>query len=50
MAFVDPENPLSAEILQEAAESYFAACRKMVVALEELKSFDRAVDSSANHR
>jgi hypothetical protein len=46
MAFVDPENPLAAEILQEAAEAYFAACKKMVDSLEALRAFDRTVASS----
>src|SRR4030095_10618248 len=39
----DPDNPLAAEIQQEMAASYFAACRKMVDSLETLKAFDRAV-------
>jgi hypothetical protein len=43
---LDPDNPLAVEIRQEMAEAYFAACRKMVAALEELKAFDRAVASS----
>jgi hypothetical protein len=42
MIFVDPGNPLAAEILQESAEAYFAACRKMVDSLEALSAFDRA--------
>jgi hypothetical protein len=46
MAFIDPDNPLAAEILQETAEAYFAACRKMVDSLETLRAFDRAVPSS----
>src|SRR5262245_5071202 len=45
MAFIDPDNPLAAEILQEAGEAYFAACKKMVESLEALKAFDRAPDS-----
>jgi hypothetical protein len=40
--FLDPENPLSAEILQEAGEAYFSACKQMVRALEALKAFDSA--------
>jgi hypothetical protein len=36
----EPENPLAVEIKQEMAVSYFAACRKMVDALEALKLFD----------
>jgi hypothetical protein len=47
MAFIDPDNPLAAEILQEAAQAYFGACRKMVDSLEALKAFDRATASSA---
>jgi len=47
MAFIDSDNPLAAEILQEAAQAYFAACRKMVDSLEALRDFDRAVALSA---
>src|SRR5262245_24920950 len=47
MAFINPDNPLATEILQEAAEAYFAACRKMVASLEALRVFERAVGSSA---
>jgi hypothetical protein len=39
----DPDNPLAVEIRQESAAAYFAACRKMVEALEALKVFDHAV-------
>jgi hypothetical protein len=46
MVFVDPDNPLAAEILQESGEAYFAACRKMVDSLEALRAFDRAVASA----
>ena len=46
MAFIDPDNPLAAEILQETAEAYFAACRRMVESLEALRAFDCAVASS----
>lgn len=42
----DPDNPLAAEIQQETAEAYFAACKKMVDALETLQVFDRAAASS----
>ena len=41
--FIDPDNPLAAEILQEAGEAYFAGCKKMVAALEALRTFDSAV-------
>src|SRR5688572_1567997 len=41
--FIDPENPLAAAILQEAAEVYFSACRKMVGSLEALRAFDSAI-------
>jgi hypothetical protein len=34
---------LAAEILQEAGEVYFSACRKMVSSLEALSAFDSAV-------
>ena len=45
--FIDPDNPLAAEILQEAGAAYFAGCKKMVACLEALSAFDRAVGSSA---
>src|SRR5687768_14477820 len=41
----DPDNPLAVEIRQEAAAAYFAACKKMVAALEALKHFDRELAS-----
>jgi hypothetical protein len=47
MAFVDPDNPLAAEILQEAAEAYFAACKRMVASLEALRAFESAAASPA---
>ena len=43
MVFIDPDNPLAVEILQESGEAYFAACRKMVDSLEALREFDHAV-------
>ncbi len=43
---LDADNPLAAEIRQEMAEAYFAACRKMVDSLEALKAVDRAGASS----
>jgi hypothetical protein len=46
MPLFDADNPLAAEIRQEMAASYFAACRKMVDSLEALKAFDRAVVSA----
>jgi len=45
--FIDPDNPLAAEILQEAGQAYFAECKRMVASLEALSAFDRAVGSSA---
>src|SRR5688572_13411147 len=42
----DSDNPLAAEIQQETAATYFAACRKMVAALEALKAFDHAADTA----
>src|ERR1043166_5714705 len=45
MPLFDPDNPLAIEIRQEKAEAYFAACRKMVDALEALDAFDRGVAS-----
>ena len=50
MAFIDPDNPLAAEILQEAAEAYFAACRKMVDSLEALRAFDGQNDEHVERR
>ena len=43
---LDADNPLAIEIRQEMAVSYFAACKKMVIALEALQTFDRTVASS----
>jgi hypothetical protein len=43
MSFMDSDNPLATEILREAAETYFAACRRMVDSLEALSIFDHAV-------
>ncbi len=40
--FIDPDNPLAAEILHEAGEVYFSACKKMVSSLETLRAFDSA--------
>lgn len=48
MSLDDPDNPLLVEIRQEMAAAYFAACRKMVDALETLKSFDCALASSTH--
>lgn len=45
--FIEPDNPLAAEILQEAGQAYFSACKKMVSSLEALKAFDSAVSSTA---
>src|SRR5688572_33020650 len=45
MPLDDPDNPLAIEIRQEMAETYFAACRKMVDSLAALKAFDRAAGS-----
>jgi hypothetical protein len=48
MAFIDPaDNPLAAEILQEAGAAYFAGCKQMVASLEALTAFDRAAAASA---
>jgi hypothetical protein len=47
--FIDPDNPFAAEILQEAGQAYFSACKKMVSSLEALKAFDSAVDSVARN-
>jgi len=45
--FIDPDNPLAAEILQEAGQVYFSACKKMVSSLEALRAFDSAVGPAA---
>jgi hypothetical protein len=45
--FIDTDNPLAGEILQEAGQAYFAGCKRMVASLEALSAFDRAVGSSA---
>jgi hypothetical protein len=50
MAFIDPDNPLAAEILREAAESYFAACRKMVDSLETLRACDGQNDEQVKRK
>jgi hypothetical protein len=47
VVFIDPDNPLAAEILQEAGEVYFSACKKMVSSLEALRAFDSAVAPAA---
>jgi hypothetical protein len=47
MPLDDSNNPLAIEIRQEIAAAYFAACKKMVDALEALKAFDRALASSS---
>jgi hypothetical protein len=44
--FLDPDNPLAAEILQEAEAVYFTACKQMVSSLEALSAFDGAVAPS----
>jgi hypothetical protein len=49
MRTVDPEHPLAAEIQQEMAASYLAACRKMVEALAALRGFDAAGHRSQRH-
>jgi hypothetical protein len=41
--FINPDNPLSAEILQEAGQAYFSACKQMVRSLDALRAFDNAV-------
>lgn len=39
--FIDSDNPLAAEILREAGDAYFSACRLMAASLAALKDFDR---------
>jgi hypothetical protein len=48
MGLDDPDNPLAIEIRQESAATYFAACKKMVDALETLKAFDRTIAATPN--
>lgn len=48
MAFIDPDNPLAAEILREAGETYFSGCKRMVASLEELRAFDRVIAPSGH--
>ena len=43
MSLDDRDNPLALEIRKEAAEAYFAACKKMVDALDALRAFDATV-------
>lgn len=38
--FINPDSPLAAEILQEAGEAYFSACKRMVSSLDALRAFD----------
>lgn len=45
---IDPENPLAVEIRQEMANAYFAACKKMVDALEALRQFEREMPASSD--
>jgi hypothetical protein len=47
--FIDPDNPLAAEILHEAGEAYFSACKKMVSSLEALRAFDSVVGPAARN-
>jgi hypothetical protein len=43
---IDPDNPLASELRQEMAQSYFAACKKMVAAVEAFAAFDNSVAGS----
>jgi hypothetical protein len=45
---IDPDNPLAAEIRHEMAHAYFAACKKMVAALDALKEYDQQTSPSTN--
>ena len=45
--FIDPDNQLAAEILREAGEAYFSACKKMASSLEALRAFDSAAVAAA---
>lgn len=47
--FIDPDNPLAAEILQEAGKAYFSGCRMMVASLEALRAFESCVAPSAHN-
>jgi hypothetical protein len=50
MPLDDPNNPLAIEIRKEAAEAYFAACKKMVASLAALKAFDQALPPSVGQQ
>lgn len=52
MPLDDPNNPLALEVRHEMAGAYFAACTKMLHALEVLKAFDEVVGSRSldNHQ
>jgi hypothetical protein len=42
----DRDNPLAGEIMAETAASYFGACKRMVSALDALKTFDAEAASA----
>ena len=48
MAFIDPDNPLAAEILREAGDAYFSGCKKILASLEALRAFDGVTFPSAH--
>lgn len=43
---LDADNPLAVEIRQEMAAAYFAACKRMLSALDAFKAFNLATSSS----
>lgn len=50
MALDHPDSPLAVEIQQEKAAAYFAACKKMVDALQALADFDRTLVNASTQR
>ena len=48
--FIETNTPEAAEILKEACEAYFVACKKMVKALDGLKAFDAEDDKDSEAR
>jgi hypothetical protein len=45
----DAENPLAVEIRQEKAAVYFAVCKRMLTAIEALRTFGRELTRHSVH-